>query len=155
MPFSRRFAYLSSAGAISAIRAIGAIGAIGASLPEPASQRSTHQEYQLTIRLVCASTVTAIGLACSSAASARVVVYLPAAVVYAPPPRPVYYSVPVNPVYVVAPPPAPLPVAVPVVVTAPKPAPLYTTVVVPTPTNYAIVPAPTVTYAQPVVMMPR
>ena len=59
----------------------------------------------MTIRLVCASTVTAIGLACSSTAFARVVVYLPAAVVYAPPPRPVYYSVPVNPVYVVAPPP--------------------------------------------------
>lgn len=79
----------------------------------------------MTIRLVCASTVTAIGLACSSTAFARVVVYMPAAVVYAPPPRPVYYSVPVNPVYVVAPPPVPLPVAVPVAatVTAPKPVP--------------------------------
>jgi hypothetical protein len=161
MPFSRRFAYLSSAGAVSAssqrLSSHVTRASRPASSPEDASHRSTHQEYQLTIRLVCASTVTAIGLACSSTAFARVVVYMPAAVIYAPPPRPVYYSVPVNPVYVVAPPPVPLPVAVPVAatVTAPKPVPLYTTVVVPAPTNYAIVPAPAVTYAQPVMMMPR
>jgi hypothetical protein len=129
----------------------------GASSPERAAHLSTHQEYQLTIRLVCASTVTAIGLACSSTAFARVVVYLPAPVIYAPPPRPVYYSVPVNPVYVVTPQPVPLPVAVPVAatVTAPKPMPVYTTVVVSAPTNYAVTPAPAVTYSQPVMMMPR
>ena len=63
----------------------------------------------MTIRLACTSIFTAIGLACSSAACARVIVYLPATVVYAPPPRPVYYPVPVYPVYVSAP-----PVAVPV-----------------------------------------
>jgi hypothetical protein len=113
----------------------------------------------VTIRLVCASTFTAIGLACSSTAFARVVVYLPAAVVYAPPPRPLYYSVPVNPVYVTAPPPIAAPVAVPVTATATvpplKPVPVNTTVVVPPATNYAVVHAPTVTYAQPVMMMPR
>jgi hypothetical protein len=113
----------------------------------------------VTIRLACVSTFTAIGLACSSTAFARVVIYLPAAVVYAPPPRPVYYSVPVSPVYVTAPPPVVAPVAVPVtasVTVAPlKPGALYTTVVVPPPANYAVMPAPAVTYAQPVMMMPR
>ncbi|MBB5499263.1 hypothetical protein [Paraburkholderia sp. MM5384-R2] len=96
----------------------------------------------MTIRLACASTFTAIGLACSSAAYARVVVYLPAAVVYAPPPRPVYYPVPVNPVYVSAPPVA-VPVAAPTIVAAPLAL------------NYAVVPAPTVSYAQPLVIAPR
>ncbi|CAE6818803.1 hypothetical protein R70006_06099 [Paraburkholderia domus] len=115
----------------------------------------------MSIRLVCASTFTAIGLACSSTAFARVVVYMPTAVVYAPPPRPVYYYVPVNPpVYVAAPPPIPAPVPVAVapgtpVPLPPKPIALYTTVVVPAPTNYAIVPAPAVTYAQPVTVVPR
>lgn len=63
----------------------------------------------MSIRLVCASTFTAIGLACWSTAFARVIVTLPAAVVYAPPPRPVYYYgyTPLKPVYVVAPPPVP------------------------------------------------
>ena len=108
----------------------------------------------MSIRLVCASTFTAIGLACSSTAFARVVVYMPAAVVYAPPPRPVYYYVPVKPVYVVAPPPAPVPVAVASLSERPcrclrNPVALSTTAVVPAPTNYAIVPAPAVTYAQP------
>ncbi|MFL9868127.1 hypothetical protein PQR67_28455 [Paraburkholderia fungorum] len=67
----------------------------------------------MSIRLVCASTFTAIGLACWSTVFARVIVALPATVVYAPPPRPVYYYgyTPVKPVYVVAPPPAPVPVA--------------------------------------------
>ncbi|HEY4298357.1 MAG TPA: hypothetical protein VGM85_17935 [Paraburkholderia sp.] len=116
----------------------------------------------MTIRLVCASTFTAIGLACSSTAFARVVVYMPAAVVYAPPPRPVYYSVPLNPVYVSAPPLA-VPMTTPVVATviAPpvKPAPGYTAaampVPAPVPAGYAVVPAPIVTYAQPVMLMPR
>ncbi|HZZ06448.1 hypothetical protein [Paraburkholderia sp.] len=111
----------------------------------------------MSIRLVCASTFTAIGLACSSTAFARVVVYMPAAVVYAPPPRPVYYYAPVKPVYVVAPP-ASIPVAVAVGTPVPPPAiPLasYATVVVPAPANYAIVPAPAVTYTQPLMAMPR
>jgi hypothetical protein len=127
-----------------------------ASSPEDAPRRSTSQEYQVSIRLVCASTFTAIGLACSSSAFARVVVYMPTAVVYAPPPRPVYYYVPIKPVYVMAPPPVPVPVAAGTPVPLPaKPMPLYTTVVVPAPTNYAIVPAPAVTYAQPVTVVPR
>jgi hypothetical protein len=112
----------------------------------------------VSIRLVCASTFTAIGLACSSTAFARVVVYLPAAVVYAPPPRPVYYYAPLRPVYVTAPPPAPVPVAVPagtpVLLPAYSVIP-YATVAVPAPTYYAIVPAPAVTYAQPVMAVPR
>ncbi|MGF6902240.1 hypothetical protein [Paraburkholderia sp. GAS348] len=112
----------------------------------------------MSIRLVCASTFTAIGLAWSSTAFARVVVYMPAAVVYAPPPRPVYYYAPVRPVYVVAPPPAPVAVAVAVGTPVPlptKPVTAYTTVVVPEPTSYAIVPAPAVSYAQPVMAVPR
>jgi hypothetical protein len=76
MPFQRHVAYLLSAGAFSA---------------------STHQECQLTIRIVCASTITAIGLACTWTAFARVTVQVPVAVVYGPPPRPVYYSVPDRP----------------------------------------------------------
>jgi hypothetical protein len=123
------------------------------------TRRSTLQEYQVTIRFVCASAFAAIGLACSTTAFARVVVYMPAAVVYAPPPRPVYYAVPVSPVYVTAPPTVAVPVTVPVaaVVTQPppKPTPLYTTVVVPPPTTCAIAPAPAASYAQPVVTMPR
>jgi hypothetical protein len=37
----------------------------------------------------------------------------------------------------------------------PKPLPSYTTVVVPAPTNYAVVPAANVMYAQPVIVVPR
>jgi hypothetical protein len=48
-----------------------------------------------------------------------------------------------------------VPVTASVTVAPIKPAPLYTTVVVPPPTNYALVPAPAVTYAQPVMMVPR
>lgn len=108
----------------------------------------------MTIRLACASTMTAIGLACSSTAFARVVVYMPAAMIYAPPPRPVYYSLPVNAVYVTAPPPIAAPAAVSVTVAPIKPAALDVTVVGPPP-NYAVVRAPVVTYAQPVIAMPR
>ncbi|MGF6300525.1 hypothetical protein OKW43_000378 [Paraburkholderia sp. WC7.3g] len=71
----------------------------------------------MTIRLACASTFTAIGLACSSAAYSRVVVYLPTTVIYAPPPRPVHYPVPINPMYVSAPPTA-IPVAAATIVAA-------------------------------------
>jgi hypothetical protein len=101
----------------------------------------------VSIRLVCASTFTAIGLACSSTAFARVIVTVPATVIYAPPPRAVYYYgyAPVKPVYVVAPPPAPIPVAVAA----------GTPVLLPAPTRYAIVPASVVTYAQPVMAVPR
>lgn len=76
MPFRRGLAYLSWTGALYA---------------------STHQEYQLTIRLVCASTIAAIGLACTWTAFARVVAEVPVAVVYGQPPRPVYYSLPDRP----------------------------------------------------------
>ena len=73
----------------------------------------------MSIRLACASTFTAIGLACSSAAYARVVVFLPANVVYAPPPRPVYFPVQIDPVYVPAPP-AVVPVTATTIVAAPR-----------------------------------
>ncbi|MEW9583458.1 hypothetical protein [Paraburkholderia sp. DGU8] len=110
----------------------------------------------MTIRLACASTLTALGLACSSTAFARVVVYVPAAMVYAPPPRPVYCCLPLNVAYVTAPPPVAAPAAVAAAVSvtvAPiKPAALDTNVVGPPP-NYA--PAPVVTYAQPVIAIPR
>lgn len=74
----------------------------------------------MTIRLVCVSTFTALGLAWSSPPFARTVVLLPAAVVYAPPPRPVYSGVPVNPVYVAAPPLAPARVTLRILATAPQ-----------------------------------
>jgi hypothetical protein len=107
----------------------------------------------MKIRFACASAATALGLACSSNASAKVVVaYAPATVAYAPPPRPAYYYAP--PAYV-------MPMSVPATITAgvpppvPKRLPLYTTVVVPAPTNYAAVPAANVVYAQPVMAVPR
>lgn len=112
----------------------------------------------MTIRLACASTFTALGLACSSTTFARVVVYMPVPVIYAPP-RPLDYPVPVDPVYVTAPPPAAVAVALPVVASTPaspvKPMPMYTNVVVPAPTNYSVVPAPVVVYAQPLMAVPR
>ncbi|MEX3787416.1 hypothetical protein [Paraburkholderia sp. BR14374] len=112
----------------------------------------------MSIRLACASTFTAIGLACSSAAYARVVVYLPAAVVYAPPPRPVYYPVLINPVYVSAPPVA-VPVAAATIVAAPPVQPANSSAtaaaVLPPAPNYAVVPAPTVSYGQPLVTVPH
>jgi hypothetical protein len=124
------------------------------------------------IRFVCASAAAAFGFACSSSAFARVVVaYAPTAVVVAGP-RPVYYyGMPVRPADYYAPPPyavpvvLPVPVPVPVAVAAavpppvpppvPKPLPVYTTVVVPAPTNYGLVPAANVMYAQPVIAVPR
>lgn len=109
----------------------------------------------MKIRFACASAATALGLACSSNAFARVVVaYTPTTVVYAPPPRPAYYYAPpayVMPVAV----PATMSVAVGLPPVAPKPLPLYTTVVVPAPTNYAVMPAANVMYAQPVTGVPR
>ncbi|NML30120.1 hypothetical protein [Paraburkholderia antibiotica] len=114
----------------------------------------------MTIRLACASTFTAIGLACSPVAYARVVVYLPAAVVYAPPPRPAYYPVPIYPMYVSAPPVA-VPVAVSTIVAAPPMQPASATTgaagatVVSPAAAYAVVPAPVVNYAQPLGIVPN
>jgi hypothetical protein len=72
-------------------------------VPSAIRRLSTYQESQMTFRLACASTFTAIGLACSSAACARGIVYLPVTVIYAPPPRPAFYPEPINPMYVSAP----------------------------------------------------
>lgn len=117
----------------------------------------------MKIRFVCASAAAAFGFACSSSAFSRVVVaYAPAAVVVAEP-RPVYYyGPPVRPAYYYTPPPPytvpvvlPVPVAVAVPPPVPKPLPVYTTVVVPAPTNYGLVPAANVMYAQPVIAVPR
>jgi hypothetical protein len=116
---------------------------------------------QVKIRFVCASAAAAFGFACSSSAFSRVVVaYAPAVVVAAP--RPVYYyGPPPRPAYYYAPPPYTVPVVLPVPVAVaapapvPKPLPMYTTVVVPAPTNYGLVPAANVMYAQPVIAVPR
>ena len=80
----------------------------------------------MNIRLISASAAAALGLALSTGAEARtIVVYAVPAVIYAPPPRPVYYTVPVQPTYVAVVPPAPIvPAPAPTVyVPAPKPAP--------------------------------
>jgi hypothetical protein len=109
---------------------------------------------QMNIRLISASAAAALGLALSTGAEARtIVVYAVPAVVYAPPPRPVYYAVPVQPTYVTVVRPAPVVVApAPTVyVPAPKPAPV---VYVPMQGSYAAVPAANVSYAQPVVAVP-
>lgn len=74
----------------------------------------------MTIRTVCVSTLTALGLAWSSTPFARTLALPPAAVVYAPPPRTVYSGVPVDPVYVAAPPLAPVRVTLRIVATAPR-----------------------------------
>ncbi|MFM0643990.1 hypothetical protein PQR14_06640 [Paraburkholderia bryophila] len=74
----------------------------------------------MTIRRVCVSTLTALGLAWSSTPFARTLALPPAAVVYAPPPRPVYSGVPVDPVHVAAPPLAPVRVTPWIVATAPQ-----------------------------------
>lgn len=117
----------------------------------------------MKIRFVCASAAAAFGFACSSSAFSRVVVaYAPLAVVltaprpvyyYGPPPRPAYYYAP--PPYTVPTVPVVLPVPVAVAAPAPKPLPMYTTVVVPAPKNYGLVPAANVMYAQPVIAVPR
>ena len=119
----------------------------------------------MNIRLISASTVAALGLALSTGAEARTfVVYGAPAVIYAPPPRPVYYTVPVQPTYVTVVPTAPV-VTAPapvVVVPAPKPAPMVYVpapkpapmVYVPALGGYAAVPAANVSYAQPVTMVP-
>ena len=103
----------------------------------------------MDIRLISASAATALGLMISTGAEARtLVVYAGPAVVYVPPPRPVYYSVPVRHRYVAVVRPAPV-VAVPVRVPAPKPV-----VYVPVQRSYAAVPAAYVRYAQAVMVVP-
>jgi hypothetical protein len=109
---------------------------------------------QMNIRLMSASAAAAIGLVLSTGADARtVVIYAGPAVVYVPP-RPVYYTVPVQPTYVA--------VAQPVSVFVPKPAPaVYVSAAKPVPVvyvpargGYAAVPTANVTYVQPVVTIP-
>jgi hypothetical protein len=103
----------------------------------------------MNIRLISASAATALGLMLSTGAEARTfVVYAGPAVVYVPPPRPVYYAIPVQPRYVAVVPAAAV-VAVPVPVPAPKPV-----VYVPVQSSYAAVPVANVRYAQPVTMVP-
>lgn len=120
--------------------------------------RPKTKGLHMNIRLISASAATALGLMLSTGAEARTfVVYAGPGVVYVPPPRPVYYSVPVQPRYVAAVPAArvvavPLATPKPVVyVPAPRPAPV---VYVPMQRSYAAVPAVNVRYAQPVVIVP-
>ncbi|BCQ25346.1 hypothetical protein NK8_35230 [Caballeronia sp. NK8] len=111
----------------------------------------------MNFRLLSVSAVAAISLTCTETASAGTSVqvsYVAPAVVYAPPPRPVYYyAPPPTPIYysmpvrtvVVAPLAPPVAVMVP-----PPPMPRPTVVVSP----YAVAPAVRVTYAQPVLAAP-
>lgn len=105
----------------------------------------------MNIRLISASAATALGLMISTGAEARtLIVYAGPAVVYVPPPRPVYYAVPVQQRYVAVVPPAPVAVVpVPVPVPAPKPV-----AYVPVQRSYAAVPTAYVRYAQPVMVVP-
>ncbi|WP_158936796.1 hypothetical protein [Burkholderia sp. S171] len=100
----------------------------------------------MNIRLISASAATAFGLMLSTGAEARTfVVYAGPSVVYVPP-RPVYYTVPVQPRYVAVVPATPV---VEVPVPAPRPV-----VYVPMHGAYAAVPAANVRYVQPVTMVP-
>jgi hypothetical protein len=111
----------------------------------PIESKGVH----MNIRLISASAATALGIMISTGVEARtLVVYAGPAVVYVPPPRPVYYAVPVHHRYVAVVRPAPV-VAVPVHVPAPKPV-----VYVPVQRSYAAVPVAYVRYAQPVMVVP-
>lgn len=81
----------------------------------------------MTIRLACASTFTALGLACSSAALARVAAYAPVPVIYAPP--------------VADPLPAALPASLPLAADVAA--------------SYAAAPAFVITYAQALIAVPN
>src|SRR6476660_5906298 len=86
-------------------------------------RRIDARGLQVNFRMISGSAAAALGLVCSEGASASTIVrvtYMAPAIVYAPPPRPVYYYVPAAPTYVV-------PVAAPIV---PLPPPRPTTVVV-------------------------
>ncbi|SAK72860.1 hypothetical protein AWB81_03305 [Caballeronia arationis] len=99
----------------------------------------------MNFRMISVSAAAALGLVCSEGASASTIVrvtYMAPAIVYAPPPRPVYYYVPAAPTYVV-------PVAAPIV---PLPPPRPTTVVVQP--AYAVAPMRVGTYTQPVMVVP-
>ena len=103
----------------------------------------------MNFRMISVSAAAALGLICSEGASASTVVrvtYMAPAIVYAPPPRPVYYYVPAPPTYVV-------PVVAQPVVPVPPPPPRVT-VVVPVQRSYAVAPVPVVTYSQPVMVVP-
>jgi len=101
----------------------------------------------MNIRLISASAATALGfMLCAGAEARTFVVYAGPAVVYVPPPRPVYYSVQVQRRYVAVVPAAPV---VAVRMPAPKPV-----VYVPVQGGYAAVPVANVSYAQPVAVVP-
>lgn len=113
----------------------------------------------MNIRLLSVSAVAVVSLTCAKTASAGTSVqvsYVAPAVVYAPPPRPVYYyAPPTRPPYYYVPARTVViaPVVAPVAVAAPPPAspPPGTAVVV---SAYAPAPAVRVTYAQPVLAAP-
>ncbi|SEK04174.1 hypothetical protein [Paraburkholderia diazotrophica] len=122
----------------------------------------------MNIRSAYTSAIAAMGIACSTSAFAGTVfvhaAYVPA-VVYAPP-RTLYY-VPPQPPYVVPVVPvvtrvpvAPVVPVVPYVAVVPPPAPAkplpYATVAVPivAPPAYAVAPARSIVYAQPVAVVP-
>ncbi|WP_244817179.1 hypothetical protein [Caballeronia sp. Lep1P3] len=107
----------------------------------------------MKIHLLSASAIAAIALTCAQTASAGTTVqvsYAAPAVVYAPPPRPVYYAPPYA--FAAARTVVMVPVAAPV---PPPPPPRAPVVVVPAPVRvYAAPPAVRITYAQPVLAAP-
>jgi hypothetical protein len=134
----------------------------------PPTVRSSAEEFDVNIRSAYTSAIAAMGIACSTSAFAGTVfvhaAYVPA-VAYAPP-RALYY-VPPQPPYVVpvvnsAPvtPGMPVVPVVPFVAVVPPPAPAkplpYATVAVPVVAApaYAVAPARSIVYAQPVAVMP-
>jgi hypothetical protein len=113
-----------------------------------------HEDFTMNIRLLSVSAVAAISLTCAKTASAGTSVqvsYVAPAVVYAPPPRPVYYYAPPPrpPYYYV---PARTVVVAPVAVAVPPPLPPPRPVVVVSP--YVVPPSVRITYAQPVLATP-
>jgi hypothetical protein len=135
---------------------------------------SNTVEFKMNIRLFSASAAASLGLVVSNGAQAWTVVrtaYVAPVVVYAPPPRPVYYTVPVvqtAPAVMFVPAPVPTvyvqaPQSAPTVyVSAPKPATTASaseakptsTAYAPVTSSYAAMPAANVSYAQPVATVP-